>query len=131
MKVLIVKPNEEPFAEEIDGSLQSMQAIVGGYIQAVYLFDGERSVLVCNEEGKLDGLAPNRPLHDSKGNITDIICGDFFIAGDGEEDFVSLTDEQVDKYTKMFGTQSQQLDVNINDKQDEIVRKEKTSREER
>ena len=32
----------------------------------------------------------------------DIICGTFFIAGLGQEDFVSLTDEQLQRYKSLY-----------------------------
>ena len=33
----------------------------------------------------------------------DIICGPFFICAEGEEgEFISLTDEQIEKYSKKF-----------------------------
>lgn len=124
MKVLVVKPHEEPFVHEIDGSLQSMQALVGGYIEVIHPFDDPDAILVCNEEGKLDGLAPNRPLKDSSGNTADIICGDFFIAGDGGEDFISLSDEQVEKYTKLF-----ELDTSRRDRPQNIVQEVSVSKE--
>ena len=38
MNVLLVKPGEAPRAVELEGSLSSMQAVVGGSIQAVYPF---------------------------------------------------------------------------------------------
>ena len=32
----------------------------------------------------------------------DIICGTFFIAGLGQEDFISLTDEQIQRYKSLY-----------------------------
>ena len=61
MNVLLVAPMEPPRRVEIENSLESMQAVVGGLIQAVYPFD-EPVALVCNDEGKLLGLPLNRCL---------------------------------------------------------------------
>ena len=36
MKILVVEPAKAPKVKEIDGSLESMQEIVGGYIQAIF-----------------------------------------------------------------------------------------------
>jgi len=48
-------------------------------------------------------MEPNRAVRDPDTNeITDIICGPFFICGLGEEDFCSLTEEQATKYSKLF-----------------------------
>lgn len=38
MRVLVVKPEHRPEVREIEGSLKSMQEIVGGLIQPVYPF---------------------------------------------------------------------------------------------
>lgn len=96
MKVILVKPGA--FAEETDlaDDLHSMQDAVGGSIQAVYPFD-EKVALVCNDEGKLIGLPLNRALEGY-----DVIAGDFFVCGLGEEDFCSLTEEQATRYLEKF-----------------------------
>ena len=44
----------------------------------------------------------NRPLLDEDRLPYDIICGTFFIAGLGQEDFVSLTDEQLQRYKSLY-----------------------------
>ena len=38
MKILKLEPNEAPVVVEIEGSLASMQSVVGGRIQAVFPF---------------------------------------------------------------------------------------------
>lgn len=50
MRILVVEPTKDPYVKEIDGSLASMQAIVGGFIQAVEPFDDHNVLLLCNEE---------------------------------------------------------------------------------
>ena len=54
MKVLMVEPGKSPYAAEIDSGLKSLQAAVGGDIQAVYPYE-DPVALVCKEEGKLMG----------------------------------------------------------------------------
>ena len=39
MQILVVEPERRPELQEIDGSLKSMQEIVGGLIQPLYPFD--------------------------------------------------------------------------------------------
>ena len=103
MKILVVEPLTAPYEKEIAGGLESMQAVVGGYIQAIYPFEDDELALICNEEGKLLGLEPNRAVRNEETNeIMDIVCGTFLICGLGEEDFCSLTEEQIEKYSKMF-----------------------------
>ncbi|NBK19625.1 DUF3846 domain-containing protein [Anaerotruncus sp. 1XD42-93] len=50
MRVLVVEPERRPEPREISGSLESMQEIVGGLIQPIYLDDSV--VLLCNDDGK-------------------------------------------------------------------------------
>ena len=68
--------------------------------------------VVCNEEGKNLGLPFNRPLLDEHGLPYDIICGTFFVAGLGAEDFASLTDEQIDYWLRRFA--KPEFFVNVN-----------------
>ena len=103
MKILVVKPGCKPVAMEIDGTLKTMQNLVGGYIQAIYPFR-EEVALICNEEGHLLGLPMNRGLRDEKGNLYDIISGTFFICGVSGEDFASLSDEQLQQYAEVYAT---------------------------
>ena len=108
MRILFVEPNAEPRAVEIDGSLASMQSLVGGLIQVVYPFE-DRVALICNDEGKLIGLPQNRPLkHSETGEIYDIVCGPFFLcsAPTDSENFESLPDDLIEKYSKVFALPS-------------------------
>ena len=101
MTVLAVLPSKAPERMELDGSLESMQKFVGGTIQAVYPFS-DPVAIVCADEGKLMGLEHNRALRDEAGNVYDILCGPFFICGLGDEDFASLPEELIPKYTRLF-----------------------------
>ena len=105
MRVLVVKPEHRPEVREIEGSLKSMQEIVGGLIQPVYPFD-DTVVLVCNDEGKLMNLPANRGLRDKDGQIYDIVCGTFFLCGISADSdhFTSLTPEHINRYEKLFHT---------------------------
>lgn len=101
IKVLVVEPMKPCRVQEICG-LTDMQNIVGGTIEAVYPFQWDKVVLVCHGEGKLLDLPYNRPLLDEDGKPYDIICGTFFIAGLGTEDFTSLTEEQIQRYKAFY-----------------------------
>lgn len=57
---------------------------------------------IVNEEGKLDGLPLNRALRDEDGDIYDVVAGNFFLAGIGEDDFIDLPDELVEQFTEQF-----------------------------
>ena len=105
MKILLVEPEKAPERIEISGDLESMQEIVGGSIQAIYPFD-EPIALICNEEGKLNGLPLNRALRDEDGTIYDVITGTFFLCGapPEEESFTSLTENQLEDLEIRFQT---------------------------
>lgn len=104
MKVLKIDPGKRPEVTEIDGSLASMQALVGGTIQPIYPFE-EPVAVICNDEGKLLGLPPNRALrHPDTREIYDILCGTVFLCGapPEEETFQSLSDAQIERYRQAF-----------------------------
>ena len=103
MQVVVVEPKKKPEVREIGDSLESMQKIVGGLIEAVYPFD-EPVALIANEEGKLLNLPLNRALRDDEGNVYDIISGTFFVcaAPPDSDHFAGLTDQQVKTYMERF-----------------------------
>ena len=105
MKVVVVDPGEEARIVEIANTLEDMQETVGGYIEIYEPFDDD-AVIVCNEEGKINGMPMNRLIRDGHGNARDIICGTFFIcyAPFESESFESLSDELCEKYKEMFKT---------------------------
>lgn len=96
LNVLVVEPDYAPYEKEVNG-LHEMQAIVGGSIQAIYPYK-EQVAIVCNEEGVLNGLPFNRSMEGGYGGV----FGTFFVCGLGEEDFCSLTPEQVKTYKQKF-----------------------------
>ena len=99
MRILVVEPEKAPEIRDISGTLESMQQLVGGTIQAIYPFD-EPVALICNDEAKLQGMEMNRILTE----IGDIICGSFFLCGApfNSESFVSLSEEQLARYSARF-----------------------------
>lgn len=101
LKVVLVEPGKTAKAVEIDAGLKSLQNTVGGNIEAFYPFP-ENTCIVCNEEGKYNGMLPNRAICDENGNIIDVIFGTFFICATGGEDFGSLSPEQVERYVGMY-----------------------------
>ena len=96
MKILIVEPRKHPRRADIPHTLEEMQRVVGGYIQATYPFDDPVAV-VCDDEGKIKGYELNRYIPN-----VDIIAGTFFVCGLGAEDFADLPDDLAEKYEKFF-----------------------------
>ena len=101
MNVLMVEPGKVPYETQIGDDLQSMQAAVGGHLEAVYPFD-QPVALVCNEYGKRDGLPFNRALRDSDGDAYDIIAGNFFIAGLGKSELTDLPHKLAEQFAEQF-----------------------------
>lgn len=104
MKVIIVKPGQTAIAANVENELEPLQKIVGGFIECVYPFK-DKVAIVCNEEGKNLNLPLNRALYsEDGGEIVDILFGNFIVCGTGKGDFTDLTEEQMEKYMKMFRT---------------------------
>lgn len=101
VKALMIEPYKHPCVVELECDLDSLQKAVSigapdqGLIEFVYLEDNIS--LMLNEEGKLIGLTPNRWLGE------DILCGAFYVVAENDEgELISLTQEQQERYSKMF-----------------------------
>lgn len=101
MTVLLVNAEEYPKEIEIATGLESLQQAVQGNIEIVYPFDDPVGI-ICNEEGKLNGMKLNRALKNDQGEIQDILTGPFLVVGLGAEDFRSLTPDEMKKYEGIF-----------------------------
>ena len=102
IRALMVESMESPKLVTLQNDLDSLQKAVSigapeqGLIEFVYLEDNVS--ILCNEEGKLIGLEPNRRLGD------DILCGVFYVVAEDEDgELMSLTQEQTEKYSEFFG----------------------------
>lgn len=78
IKVIAKRPDSLPYVTWVSNNLQNLQRYVGGHIEVVPLTD--KTVVICNEEGRLMNL-------DYNCNIAGIdFVGDIIICGvDGEE----------------------------------------------
>lgn len=104
MRILIVEPRKCPREAEITDSLEEMQEVVGGNIQAIYPFEDSAAV-ICNEEGSNLALPQNRAIYSKDGKkVVTIIYGTFFIcdAPAWSEHFLSLSAEQLERYSALF-----------------------------
>lgn len=99
--VLKVEPGKHPELIVLDNDLDSLQKAVSvgadrqGLIELIPV-DGE-TLIMCNEEGKLNGLEPNRRFRG------DIICGTFYVLSeDSKGNFTSLSPAMQDRYSRYF-----------------------------
>ncbi len=102
LRCLYVKENSLPEEIIIPNTLKAKQEKVEGLIEYTYLPNDDNVVIICNEEGKINGMGPNRDTG------YDIVFGPFLIVGETSDDGEdrSLTDEQISKYKEYFGKES-------------------------
>lgn len=112
LRVLMVEPHKAPYEAKIRDDLTDLQKAVGGYIEIVSNNDG--TLIVCNEEGKLNGMEGNRRIE------SDVIAGPFFVVGEQGEDFRSLTEDELAKYKERF----KEIEDISQDEVDEAMRME-------
>lgn len=101
IEALLIKPLQYPQRVTIGSDLDSLQKAVEGPMEDVYPWE-DNACIICNEEGKMHGMALNRGLYDDYGRLADIIAGPFLIVGLSEESFQSLTKQQMEHYEDLF-----------------------------
>ena len=94
MKVIIKEPGQRPRETEIENSLSALQQAVGGYIETVTF--AEDCGIICNEEGRLQGLLYNLTF-----------CGVSFVGtilfvGVAGDEFADLSEQQVEILLKQM-----------------------------
>lgn len=105
MKVLVIEPGMSPEVRDIENTLEAKQQIVGGLIQMLCPpSHPDDAVIICNDEGKLLNMEPNRYVRLEDGTPYDVIAGPMIIlrAPFDSEDFSELTDEQIKTYYRMY-----------------------------
>ena len=108
LRILVVEPHKEPYVSEVRDDYRAYQKIVGGNFECIY--PDEDTIIFCNEEAKLIGLEGNRKIG------SDIIAGTFFLAKDNHEGgTISLSDEQIEKYTSRFKEPEQYTSEEVED----------------
>lgn len=59
IRAIIKNPGEAPYEAWIENELKTLQEMVGGYIEAYTLCNTPAVIVICNEEGKLEGMPYN------------------------------------------------------------------------
>ena len=103
IKVLKVAPQMTPEVVMLDNNLEALQRAVSvgaDYVGLIEIIDiDDKACILCNEEGKLIQLEPNRRFYD------DVLCGVFYVTGQSKDgELTSLSDSLIEHYKKMFGT---------------------------
>lgn len=82
IRILLKRPGESAVFVEPANDLKALQHLVGGYIETVTIAD--RVVVICNEEGRLQGLPYNVTIWDYD------FVGTILIAGVKGDEFSDL-----------------------------------------
>ena len=102
IQVVLVESGKLARIVEVGTTLDAMQQTVGGDIEAYYPFE-EQVCIVCNEEGKINGLPLNRAIRDEDTNeIVDAIAGTFFICDCSGKSLGNLSKEQQKRYLEKY-----------------------------
>ena len=102
IRVVYCEPGQLARITEIGTELANLQqAVGGGLIEPFYPFM-EKVCIVCNDEGKFNGMRPCRAVYGEDGKMMDIIFGPFFICDCSGENFASLSEEQLKRFEKQF-----------------------------
>ncbi len=87
MKVIIKEPGQRPRVTEIENSLSALQQAVGGYIETLTF--AEDCCIICNEEGRLQGL----PYNLTFGEIP--FVGTILFVGVAGDEFADLGERKI------------------------------------
>lgn len=88
MKVVMCPVDRAPYITNVSDSLQNLQQIVGGYIEALRI--STDCVMVCNEEGRIRGLPDNPSV---SWLMPYSIQGDVFFCGVAGEEFTDIPED--------------------------------------
>lgn len=101
LRVLMLQPHQPPVETRVMDDLDHWQRAVSDHgedalMEVTYPFE-DNCVVVGNEEAKLNGMEGNRRVEGS------VYAGPIFLVGDnGEGEFCSLTDDQIEHYAERF-----------------------------
>ncbi len=96
-----MKQEKKAVVTEIEDTLDTMQAIVGGYIDVTYPFPDPVGIILNDEGIYNDACLPNRFIA-QEGTISGILCGTFIVAGLYKENFRSLTEKEMEYYLHYY-----------------------------
>ena len=81
IRVIYKRVGFDPVEVTIENTLEQMQLMVGGPIEVVPFTIDRKILILCDEEGKIDGRPVNFPLRG------DLICGSVLFVGQKGENF--------------------------------------------
>lgn len=106
IRVLHIKPNEEPIEVFIEDSLEEMQKLVGDDHPTIdrLSIDGPMAAIFFDDDGIRKELVPNRWYEGHH------LLGPLFISRQNEDgEMIDLTDKDVDRWKKKFALSQSRL----------------------
>lgn len=95
MRVIRKRPGQVPQIVDVENTLESLQFEVEGWIEAVTF--AEDACVICNEEGRIQGLPFNLEL------MGILFFGTILIVGVDGENFTDLSDAGVELMMREMG----------------------------
>lgn len=80
------------YVGQIENTLKAKQSYVGGLIQAVSLTP--EIIVICNDEGKIQQLPPNRAWVESSG-VVDFFAGNILCVRHSGDEFASILPKDI------------------------------------
>ena len=109
MSVVTIKYEEEKlnaikqYMGKKDADFESEMTEVLGKMYEKYVPQAVREYIDSRGEKLMENTIRVLKVEPNRRYVDDIICGPFFICAEWEEgEFISLTDEQIEKYSKQF-----------------------------
>lgn len=95
MKAIRKRPGQEPQIIDVENSLEALQLEVDGWIETVTF--AEDACVICNEEGRIQGLPFNLEL------MGVLFFGTILIVGVDGENFTDLGDAALERMMREMG----------------------------
>lgn len=118
IRVVLVEPGKLARVADIDASLEGLQKVVKGDIEPFYPFE-EQVCIVCNDEGKINGMPLNRAVYAEPEQIDMTygeLCKCFREAEDRGQHMLGYIVFTVDSFDKPYSEQSRTYAVSSNNK---------------
>lgn len=118
IRVVLLEPGKLARVTDIDASLEGLQKTVKGSIEAFYPFE-EQVCIVCNEEGKINGMPLNRAVYAEPEQVEMTygeLCAQFRVAEDNGQHMLGYIVFTEDSFNKPYSELSRTYAVSSNNK---------------
>lgn len=118
IRVVLVEPGKLARVADIDASLEGLQKVVKGDIEPFYPFE-EQVCIVCNDEGKINGMPLNRAVYAEPEQIDMTygeLCKNFREAEDCGQHMLGYIVFTEDSFDKPYSERSRTYAVSSNNK---------------